>query len=219
MAKQVATKIVQVLATYRFTKIARICFEVLSSKGTDRYHTCFDGSTERGSCDCPSRTECYHIKQLRPIAESYFAERQFEVEVAKASAFLAFKAQFDIRAEWGTAPIHATFGGYTRNGYERDLDVAAIAQRVEREWAEEQAKQEEVNPPALTVGEAITSAVEAVESVIEEAAVSGDVSYVQAIEKSLDSAYAELAEVKRANLAREARETARAWREYHEMPY
>ena len=80
-------------------------------------------------------------------------------------------------------------------------------------------EREVVSPAIVTVGEVMTAASEAIVEHIESVAVEGDVSYVQAIEKSLDATYAELAAVKAANKEREERETAKAWREYHDMPY
>ncbi len=69
-------KQVQVLATYKFNKIARICFTVLSSNGKEKYNTCFDGSADHGSCGCPSCGNCYHLDQLRPVAQAYFESRK-----------------------------------------------------------------------------------------------------------------------------------------------
>ncbi len=84
-----STKEVTVLFVYRFLHIARICFTVLSSNGTDRYNTCFDGDASHASCNCPSKVECYHIRDLRPRAAAYFAARKAEAEMAKVEAFIA----------------------------------------------------------------------------------------------------------------------------------
>ncbi len=58
------TKTVTVLNVYKFRKIARICFEVLSSDEQTHYHTCFQGDG-RESCSCPSKKGCYHLDGLR----------------------------------------------------------------------------------------------------------------------------------------------------------
>jgi hypothetical protein len=71
-------KTVQVLATYKFKQVQRICFTVLSSNGNDKYHTCFQGDG-RESCDCPAGLKgrkCYHVEQLRERAQSYFQSKQ-----------------------------------------------------------------------------------------------------------------------------------------------
>ena len=75
--KTIVQKIVTVLAVYKFRNVARICFEVLSSNGTDRYHTCFQGDG-RESCTCPSTSKkgCYHLEQLRPRAQAYFESQR-----------------------------------------------------------------------------------------------------------------------------------------------
>jgi hypothetical protein len=73
-----ATKIVKIIATFRFNLIARICFKVASSAGDTTYHTCFNGSAEHASCTCPATSPrgCYHINQLRPVAQAYFESRK-----------------------------------------------------------------------------------------------------------------------------------------------
>ncbi len=70
-------KQVTVLAVYKFRKVARICFSVLSSNGSDKYHTCFQGNG-RESCDCPSTSKkgCYHRDGLRPQAQAYFESQK-----------------------------------------------------------------------------------------------------------------------------------------------
>jgi len=70
-------KTVSVIAVYKFTKVARICFEVLSSDEITRYHTCFSNDAQHGVCNCPATSPkgCYHINQLRPRAQAYFDSR------------------------------------------------------------------------------------------------------------------------------------------------
>ncbi len=79
MKKQVTPKEVSVIAVYKFTKAARICFEVLSSDEITKYNTCFNGDAEHGSCNCDGHEQyhkdCYHIKGLRPRAQAYFDSR------------------------------------------------------------------------------------------------------------------------------------------------
>jgi hypothetical protein len=71
-----AQKVVQILATYKFNHIARICFTVKSSRGDEKYNTCFDRDAAHGSCTCPSHGGCYHLDQLRPVAQAYFEARE-----------------------------------------------------------------------------------------------------------------------------------------------
>jgi hypothetical protein len=112
MAQVKTEKQVQVLATYRFNLISRICFSVRSSDKTSAYQTCFDKDAEHGSCTCKGGAryhKCYHMEQLKPVAQVYFAERQAmqvgiayfaqEAEIARAEAFLSLKAQYDVREQ------------------------------------------------------------------------------------------------------------------------
>jgi hypothetical protein len=69
-------KTVQILATYRFHHTPRICFTVKSSRGDEKYNTCFDRDAAHGSCSCPAKAGCYHLDQLRPIAQKYFGSRE-----------------------------------------------------------------------------------------------------------------------------------------------
>lgn len=82
-------KTVQVLATYRFHAIGRICFTVKSSKGSDRYNTCFQADGHE-SCTCPSHGGCYHRDQLREQAAVYFQSRKL-TRLARA----AYTALYD----------------------------------------------------------------------------------------------------------------------------
>lgn len=78
-SKQHCTKEVTVLATFKFKKVARICFSVLSSKGDETYSTCFDGSANHGVCTCKGYSHtghCYHVETLRSRAAEYFESRQ-----------------------------------------------------------------------------------------------------------------------------------------------
>lgn len=77
MKKQVK-KTVNVLYTYKFNKINRICFTVLSSNERDQYNTCFNGDENHGSCTCRGGDfhNCYHLDQLKARAAEYFASRQ-----------------------------------------------------------------------------------------------------------------------------------------------
>lgn len=79
-----ATKVVAILATYVFAHINRVCFTVLSSDGVTRYNTCFTNG--HGSCDCPARGECYHLRQLAPIAAEKLEKRN---AVAAAQAIVS----------------------------------------------------------------------------------------------------------------------------------
>jgi hypothetical protein len=74
MQKVTTPKQVQVIRTWMFNKIDRVCFQVRSSKSEDIYHTCFDKG--HASCTCPAGAKsciCYHVTQLRP---RYEASRQ-----------------------------------------------------------------------------------------------------------------------------------------------
>jgi hypothetical protein len=75
-AKQI--KEVNILYTYKFNRVNRICFTVLSSNGTDQYNTCFNGDVAHSSCTCPGGDfhNCYHIPQLAPRAALYFEIRK-----------------------------------------------------------------------------------------------------------------------------------------------
>jgi hypothetical protein len=78
MTKQTNKKTVNVLYTYKFNHIKRICFTVLSANEKDQYNTCFDGDAEHGSCTCRGGDfhHCYHLDQLKTRAAEYFASRQ-----------------------------------------------------------------------------------------------------------------------------------------------
>src|SRR6266704_6775731 len=71
-----AQKTVQVLVTYTFKHVNRVCFTILSSNGTDKYNCCFDDG--KAACDCPSTSKkgCYHINQLRPRYDAIMAKRE-----------------------------------------------------------------------------------------------------------------------------------------------
>jgi hypothetical protein len=81
-----AVKEVTVLNVYKFREVARICFEVLASNGTDKYTTCFSNDAAHGSCTCDGFTKyhkaCYHLTGLRPRAQEYFESRQPVAPVA-----------------------------------------------------------------------------------------------------------------------------------------
>ncbi len=83
MQKVTTLKRVQVIQTWVFNKIDRVCFKVQSSNNVDKYNTCFDRG--HGSCTCPAYGECYHLKQLRPRYEAIKAKREAE----KRAAFVA----------------------------------------------------------------------------------------------------------------------------------
>ena len=78
MKSQKTAKQVNVIYTYKFNKINRICFTVLSSNGKERYNTCFDKDENHGSCTCRGGDfhNCYHLDQLKARAAEYFAARQ-----------------------------------------------------------------------------------------------------------------------------------------------
>lgn len=74
MTTTTTKKQVQVLATYTFKRINRVCFTVLSSNGSDRYNTCFDNG--KGSCTCPAKVSCYHLTQLAPRAAALIEAKE-----------------------------------------------------------------------------------------------------------------------------------------------
>ena len=78
MKTQKTAKQVNVIYTYKFNKINRICFTVLSSNEKERYNTCFDKDENHGSCTCRGGDfhNCYHLDQLKARAAEYFAARQ-----------------------------------------------------------------------------------------------------------------------------------------------
>jgi hypothetical protein len=85
-ATKQATREVTVTAVYKFREVARICFEVLSSDETTKYHTCFNHDAAHGSCTCPGfekwHKACYHLTGLRPRAQAYFESRKPSALVA-----------------------------------------------------------------------------------------------------------------------------------------
>ncbi len=85
MATTKTQKQVTVLATYKFNKVARICFTVRSSNGLDKYNTCFQGNGHE-SCGCPSKGGCYHRDQLRPVAQAFLESLKLAQEEQRSNA-------------------------------------------------------------------------------------------------------------------------------------
>ena len=71
-------KEVNVLYTYKWNHLNRICFTVLSSNEKERYNTCFDKDENHGSCTCRGGDfhNCYHLDQLKARAAEYFQSRK-----------------------------------------------------------------------------------------------------------------------------------------------
>ena|SRR6266702_1550890 len=105
-------KTVTVIAVYKFTKVARICFEVLSSDEITKYNTCFNGDAEHGSCNCDGHEQyhkdCYHIKGLRPRAQAYFDSRSEADETPGLDAATAYLDSLKAQAWKETAQFTPT---------------------------------------------------------------------------------------------------------------
>lgn len=114
-------KSVTVLYSYVFKHLNRACFVVLSDEGQrrvdsdpnyspkqeDTYNTCFDNG--QGSCTCKGHAEfhleCYHIKQLAPIAKAKLASVHAKVTDTRDKRLFAGTLQADaIFAAMATRP-------------------------------------------------------------------------------------------------------------------
>jgi hypothetical protein len=132
-------KSVTVLATYKFRKVARICFTVLSSKGDQQYNCCFSNDAQHASCSCPATRECYHISQLRERAAAYFESRKLAAPVSSSVAILVPEGIAVIdRSELTAHDILAPAQVAPR--MQEDWDAPSLysteAERIERDYRE-----------------------------------------------------------------------------------
>ena len=157
-----AVKLVTIIYAYVFKHLNRVCFVVLSDEGQkkvdsdpnyspkqeDTYNTCFDNG--KGSCTCRGNAEfhleCYHIKQLAPVAVARLAKAQAKATSEKvvrnratAEAMLEPRTSHEEWIEYEIAATTAAARSANRHSAEKlteryeDADYAAWLKATGRE--------------------------------------------------------------------------------------
>jgi len=92
-----------------------VVYEVLSSNGSDKYHTVFHHGKASG-CDCPSAYGCYHKTQLQAIeacrALALAGKAIYQAAVAQETAKAAAEAQRIVTGEAKAAASVSNFDAW-----------------------------------------------------------------------------------------------------------
>jgi hypothetical protein len=90
--KKQATQEISILHIYRWKEVSRICFEIESTDGSQKYNVCFSEDTAHGSCTCDGHSVwhkvCKHITGLTGKAAEYFEARKPAAPVSSSVAIL-----------------------------------------------------------------------------------------------------------------------------------